>query len=247
MDELWRATPDEFVAVRNQLAKQLKADGKTDEAETVKKLKKPSVAVWAVNRLARERASVVADLVELGRQVEVATADAMKGEGAGALRELDRQRKHAVGDAATAAAAVAEEAGLPLSPAMAGRVTSTLDNASLAQATRDLLAAGRIPTELDAPGFEGLEGLDLGDLGVLGAGSADDDDAGAGAGADVLARERKREDERAAEELRRAVAEADRLEAVAADAEEVARTARERADAARRHADELQASAAGDQ
>ncbi|HZQ84069.1 MAG TPA: hypothetical protein VFA83_04485 [Acidimicrobiales bacterium] len=243
MDELWRATPDEFVAVRNQLAKQLKAEGKTDEAETVKKLKKPSVAVWAVNRLARERPSVVEDLVELGRQVEAATADAMKGEGAGALRELDRQRKHAVGDAATAAAAVAAEAGLPLSSAMAGRVTSTLDNASLAQATRDLLAAGRIPTELDAPGFEGLEGLDLGDLGVLRGGSTGAD---AHADTDVLARERKREEERAAEERRRAEAEAERLEAVAADAEEVARTARARADAARRHADELRAGGAGD-
>jgi hypothetical protein len=242
MDELWRATPDEFVAVRNQLAKQLKAEGRTDEAETVKKLKKPSMAVWAVNRVARERPGVVDDLVELGRQVEAATADAMKGEGAGALRELDRQRKHAVGDAAAAAAAVAEAAGLPLSAAMAGRVTSTLDNASLAQATRDLLAAGRIPTELDAPGFEGLEGLDLGDLDALDAGPKD---AGADADSEVLARERKREQERAAEELRRAEAEAERLEAVAADAEEVARTARTRAEAARRHADDLRASEPG--
>ena len=242
MDELWRATPDEFVAVRNQVAKQLKADGRADEAETVKKLKKPSLAVWAVNRLARERPQVVEDLAELGRQVEAATADAMKGEGAGALRELDRQRRHAVADAAAAASAVAEEAGLPLSAAMAGRVTSTLDNASLAQATRELLTAGRIPTELDAPGFEGLEGLDLGNLGVLGGGSTDAD-----ADADVLARERKRKEERAAEERRRAEAEAERLEAVAAEAEEVARTARARADAARQHADELRAGAAGDQ
>lgn len=241
MDELWRATPDEFVAVRNQLAKQLKAEGRSDEAETVKKLKKPSMAVWAVNLLARERPVVVADLVELGRQVEAATADAMKGEGADALRELDRQRKHAVGDAAAAAAAVAEAAGLPLSAAMAGRATSTLDNASLAQTTRDLLTAGRVPTELDAPGFEGLAGLDLGDLGVLGGGATG---AHAEADTDVLARERKREQERAAEELRRADAEADRLEAVAADAEEVARTARARAEAARRHADELHAGGA---
>lgn len=237
MDELWRATPDEFVAVRNQLAKQLKAEGKADEAETVKKLKKPSAAVWAVNLLAREKPKVVADLVDLGRQVEAATADAIRGEGAGALKELDRQRRHAVSDAADAAAAVADAAGQPLSAAMAGRVASTLDNASLAQATRDLLTAGRLPTELDAPGFEGLEGLDLGHLGVLGAA------AGEGhADAAVLERERAREEERAAEELRRAEAEADRLEAVAADAEEVAHTARARADAARQHADELRSS-----
>ena len=226
MDDLWRATPDEFVEVRNRLAKALKAEGKTAEADAVKALKKPSLALWAVNQLAPAKPRVVEDLIELGRQVETATADALKGEGPGAMRELDRQRRHAVGDAAEAAAALAQVAGHPLSAAMLARVTSTLDNASLAAPSRELLAAGRLPAELDAPGFEGLEGLAVE---LLPARQRVDED------------QADRERERAAEELRRAEAEADRLEAVAADAEEVAHTARVRADAARAHADGLRA------
>jgi hypothetical protein len=224
MDDLWRATPDEFVEVRNRLAKELKAAGKLAEADAVKALKKPSLALWAVNQLAPAKPGVVEDLVELGRQVEAATADALKGEGPGAMRELDRQRRHAVGDAADAAAALAETAGQPLSAAMVSRVASTLDNASLAASSRQLLAAGRLPAELDSPGFDGLEGLAV-ELLPTREGVED--------------HQAERERERAAEERRRAEAEADRLEAVATDAEEVARTARARADAARRHADEL--------
>jgi hypothetical protein len=222
--DLWRATPDEFVEVRNRVAKKLKTEGKTAEADAVKGLKKPSLALWAVNQLAVTKPTVVEDLVALGAQLEAATADALKGEGPGAMRELDRQRRHAVGDAADAAVALAETAGHPLSAGMVARVTSTLDNASLAASSRELLGAGRLPAELDSPGFEGLEGLAV-EL-LPGRERVEVDQA-------------EREQERAAEERRRAEAEADRLEAVAADAEEVARTARARADAARRHAQEL--------
>jgi len=224
MDDLWRATPDEFVEVRNRVVKELKADGKTAEADAVKALKKPSLALWAVNQLAMTKPHVVEDLTALGAQLEAATADALKGEGPGAMRELDRQRRHAVGDAADAAVAAASEAGQALSAAMVNRVTTTLDNASLAASSRELLTAGRLPAELDSPGFEGLEGLAVELLPQPE--RVEVDQAG-------------RERERAAEERRRAEAEADRLEAVAADAEEVARTARARAQAARKHADEL--------
>jgi hypothetical protein len=229
-DELWRVAPDAFVGVRDGLAKALRADGRTDEANEVKALKKPSLALWAVNQLAVGRPRVVQDLVELGTQVEAATADAMRGEGAGAVRELDRQRRHAVSDATTAAADLAAAAGHQLSPAMLARVTSTLDNAVLTQATRDLLQAGRLPSELDAPGFGGLESLDLGPPAARREEQAVRDE-----------RERRRVEERAAERVRRAEAEADRLEAVATEAEAVATVARQRAVEARQRADAARA------
>jgi hypothetical protein len=229
---LWQASPDDFVAERDKLAKELRAEGRKDEAADVKALRKPTQALWAVNQLASKRPGVIEDLVALGRQVEDATAQAFRGDGPGAVRELDRQRRHAVADATAAAAEVAAEAGAPLSPAMAARVSSTLDSAVLQEHTRDLLAHGRVPTELEAAGFGGLEGLELGGPGETAAPEQSED---------RVAREQQRQHERAAEQLRRADAEADRLEAVAADAEAIAETARARADEARQQAETLRA------
>ncbi len=51
---LYSAPPEQFVAERNALAKRLADDGDSAGAARVKKLKKPSVPAWAVNRAARE-------------------------------------------------------------------------------------------------------------------------------------------------------------------------------------------------
>ena len=226
LDQLWQVHPDEFVRRRDALAKALRADGQAEDADAVKALKRPSPALWAVNRLAAERPALVDDLIDLGRRSERAMEQALRGEGASAMRDIDRERRRAVADATAAAAEVAAGAGHALSPAMTARVQSTIDAAVLQEETRDLLRAGRLPTELDAPGFAGLASLDVG---------ADT----AGTHRRHQADEQRRAEERTAAELRKAEAEADRLEAVAADAEAMATVARARADDARRRADAL--------
>ena len=52
-DDLYGLPLDRFVAERGALAKALRADGRRDEASRVAALRKPSVAAWAVNQLAR--------------------------------------------------------------------------------------------------------------------------------------------------------------------------------------------------
>jgi hypothetical protein len=225
-DRLWHATPDEFVGERDELAKALRAEGRKAEADEVKAMRKPSLALWAVNHLAARRPEVIGDLVDLGRRAEGAVEQALRGDGAGAMRDLDRERRRAVGEATAAAEELAAAAGNTLTPAMAGRVHSTLDAATLRDETRTLLTQGRLPAELDAVGFSGLDDLDLGLAAAPDRGAQE-------------AHERRRAEERVAAELRKAEAEADRLEAVAADAEATASVARARADDARRRADAL--------
>ena len=52
LDELYREHPDGFVAGRNELAKEVRVAGDRDEAERIRKLRRPSVAAWLINRTA---------------------------------------------------------------------------------------------------------------------------------------------------------------------------------------------------
>ena len=55
---------DEFTVARDRLAQQLKAEGDADEAKRVAKLRKPSVAAWALNRAAQSHPELVVSLVD---------------------------------------------------------------------------------------------------------------------------------------------------------------------------------------
>ena len=55
VDALYAVRPEEFVAARAALVKELKADGQKAEAAQVAKRRRPSVVAWALNQVAREQ------------------------------------------------------------------------------------------------------------------------------------------------------------------------------------------------
>jgi hypothetical protein len=55
---------DQFTATRDALAQRVKAEGDADEAKRVAKLRKPSVAAWALNRAARSNPNLVSGLID---------------------------------------------------------------------------------------------------------------------------------------------------------------------------------------
>ena len=63
---------DEFTTARDALAQRLKAEGDADEAKRVAKLRKPSVAAWALNRAARSHADLVSRLVNSHKKLRQA-------------------------------------------------------------------------------------------------------------------------------------------------------------------------------
>lgn len=78
-ERLYGLDPEEFVAARDAAAKALRGDGHRAEAAAVAKLRKPSVAAWIVNRLARDEARLVEALLAAGaklREVQLAGAAA---------------------------------------------------------------------------------------------------------------------------------------------------------------------------
>ncbi|MEA2287422.1 MAG: hypothetical protein QOJ21_3465, partial [Solirubrobacteraceae bacterium] len=54
-DELYGLPLDAFVPERDALAKELRSDGRREEAAEVKALRKPSVAAWGVNQAVRSQ------------------------------------------------------------------------------------------------------------------------------------------------------------------------------------------------
>jgi hypothetical protein len=141
LDELFATEPKEFTAVRDALVRELKADGHADEAARVKALRRPTVAVAAVNHVARSHADEVAELVELGAELAATQADA--GADREQLRELTRERRMLLHRLTEAAAATTER------PESArASITATLDTASLDEHLRGDLQRGRLTHEL---------------------------------------------------------------------------------------------------
>ena len=65
-DLLYGMGREEFIGVRDALVKQVRAAGDRELATEIGGLRKPSVAAWVANRLAREYPDEVEGLEELG-------------------------------------------------------------------------------------------------------------------------------------------------------------------------------------
>src|SRR5262249_59951014 len=60
---LLSGTPETFVAERDRLARELRSEGRTDEAARVSQIRKPPAVVLAVNRAARDRPQALRDAI----------------------------------------------------------------------------------------------------------------------------------------------------------------------------------------
>lgn len=137
-DELYQLAPDEFTHARDAAARAA-TDPVTSKA--IKALRKPTASAHAVNRLVRDRAADVDELLNLGEQLRTAMA-ASEGD---VVRQLTEQRRALVGGL------VAD-----LSDGVKSDVVATLEAAT---ADPDLAAAvrsGRLVKPLHYAGFGAL-------------------------------------------------------------------------------------------
>jgi hypothetical protein len=153
LDRLYELPLGEFTAARDEAAKRLRAEGRRELADDVKRLRKPTLPVWVANRLAHERELDVKRLLKAGEALGASQAAGSAEDFAGARRE----EQHALERLAAAAREVGERegAGAP----MVERAVKTLRAASLTAEGRELLERGRLTEELEPPGFDALTGL----------------------------------------------------------------------------------------
>jgi len=133
---------ERFTDERNALAKRLRQDGRREEGAEVAKLRKPSVAAWAVNQLVRTQKRDVDALLAAGDALQKAQDDVLGGRAdAGALRRAADAERAAL-DALTAAArGLLSSEGHELAPAKLEQVSETLHAAAIDEQARNHYAA----------------------------------------------------------------------------------------------------------
>jgi len=107
-DELYALTPAQFIAARDERARQARKAGQRDDAAAIKKLARPTTSAWLVNQLSREAPDQIGRLVEVAEALE----EAQRKLAGDRLRELSGQRRSAINDLQPQAAAIASRLAL---------------------------------------------------------------------------------------------------------------------------------------
>jgi hypothetical protein len=153
LDPLFEAAPRDFGRERRDVAAALRAAGRVADAAAAGRMRKPPVAVWAANQVARRQP---ADLTRFIDAVErLRRAHGRSPGDVAAATAAEREALRAVVDHAAAALA---SAGLRGSPAMLARISATVLGSAADPDARKDLRAGRLTEERAAPGFEVLAG-----------------------------------------------------------------------------------------
>jgi hypothetical protein len=155
-ERLYSLPLEEFVSARDAAARELRKAGDRPEAERVKALRKPTVAAWAVNQLARRERMKLRALLQAGRQVRDAQAKVVRGGSPEALQQADERFSEVIADMSRTAARLLREDGHPATEATLERVSRTLRAASLDESQTDALERGTLSSDLDPAGFGGL-------------------------------------------------------------------------------------------
>lgn len=145
LDELYRARPEEFTALRASLAAEANKRGDTAAAAALKAARKPTTAAWVVNTLVHRDPGVRERLRELTGALRDAHA-AMDGE---QIRALSARQRALVGELTTQALRAAQ-VSRP-SAALRDDVTSTLQ-----AAIADPEVADRLGTLVKAEQWSGF-------------------------------------------------------------------------------------------
>jgi len=227
IDALYALPLDRFTPGRDALSKELQAAGDGEAAKRVKGLRKPVVAAWGLNALAREDPEGIRELLELGTRLRDAQRRALSGGDVEPLREATEERRRLVGRLARKAAAILERAGTSAG-SHEDDLSSTLDAAAVDEESGELLRSGRLTKPLQPPVSFGEPGLRV----LEGGRGAKPAAASAGRNREA-ASEHDREREQEARGLRRELAEAERRERSAAAAADRARRRHEEIEARR--------------
>ena len=144
-DALYAVPPEDFTAARAAAAK-----AHPELAKAVRSLRRPTVAAWLVNTLARAEPDLLDQLLALGP----ALGEAQRDGAADALRTLGAQRRALIGAVTDRAFSLI---GRQPSAATRAEVEGTLDAALADPATAEAVRSGRLTRALSYAGFGGVD------------------------------------------------------------------------------------------
>ncbi|MGZ6545414.1 MAG: hypothetical protein ACXVEI_08895 [Actinomycetota bacterium] len=158
---LYRGAPEGFIAARDALAKRLRDEGRDGDAAEVKKLRRPTVAAWALDRLADVESDAIGELLNAGAELARAQRATLSGRDPQALRDATTTRRELIVRLTEMAAEVLRDADRSPDVHLEG-IRGTLEAASVDETVADRLRAGTLDrTVQPSAGFGDLTGLQL--------------------------------------------------------------------------------------
>jgi hypothetical protein len=153
--QLAAAPPSEFIRERNALVARLTKADQPKAAARVKEVPRPTVPVWAVNRLARDERKSIEQLIAATERMRSAQL------GRGDLSAASADHRAALAHLGERAEAVLHESGFAVTHQVRLRIETTLTAAAADPALREALRQGHVERELTARGFDVFAGEKL--------------------------------------------------------------------------------------
>jgi hypothetical protein len=150
--------PGDFVAARNQAAKELRAAGDKETAKRVGALRRPNVADWVFNVLAAEASTEVDAFADAADTVRDAQEAAIEGRAGADVRESMRLLRQRTAALVAAARPVLSQPGLPVAGSSVGELTARLTEVAGSAAATEHLRHGLLAAADSGAGdlFDGL-------------------------------------------------------------------------------------------
>jgi hypothetical protein len=152
-EELYGGAPADFVARRDELAKQARSDGDRELAAAIKALRRPTVGAWYLNLAMRAGLTSLRELLDLGRELRQTQA---AGDFA-ALRDLAARRGPLVTRVLRDLTAHLAQVGVNTTGPGLEEVRTTLGAALADPAVDDQVRAGRLDRAHSYGGFGEVE------------------------------------------------------------------------------------------
>ncbi len=149
LDGLYREHPTKFVAARDRLVNELRADGDREGAQRAKKLRRPTAAAWLINRVALDSPQLVEDFAARSQAVEDAQRRALDGDekATAEWRTAAAREREATAAVREAAERAARDAGHPAHARALELVVETLRAAGGDRELRGRVLRGRVERE----------------------------------------------------------------------------------------------------
>lgn len=157
LDELYGASLEDFVTERKRLAKKLGGE----EGKELAKARKPSVAAWVLNQLARRERRDVDLLLDAGHRLRRAQAGVLRGEERASFEQARTKELDALKRLAKAAERMLRDTRGSASASTLAQVNEALRTAAVTEEGRELLARGRFTEPPQASGFDAFAGIEV--------------------------------------------------------------------------------------
>ncbi|HEX2030903.1 MAG TPA: hypothetical protein VHL78_05820 [Actinomycetota bacterium] len=230
---LYDLPPEEFIAARDRLARELRDAGDASAAD-VRKLRRPTLGAWVVNQLARNHGDELGELIAVGERLRAAQRAVIEGGSREALREAGNERRSLIDRLLDRAQQLLAERGSPVARGRLDGVEGSLMAATMSEEAAGEVRQGKLARELEAPA--GFEAAGFGEVAPAAPPPARDRRAER---LRAQAAEAAEEADAVEEEARRLENEAVQAERAARDARAAADRAADRAAKARRRAEDL--------